>query len=167
MGSLDAFIKDHFMVIWCVAFGVTLVNLGWRFYKRRKSGISFPRDSVWVLFHESMASGNSDKTFFSKLGGAKQCLRVTVTEDEVWVYSFFPLYLITESDLEHRIPRSAVVSVAQQDHWAGRRVLLDFRLPEGGVRRLSLVLKNPEGFVTAVRGADRGQTDLDMGQSFA
>jgi hypothetical protein len=125
--------------------------LGWRFYRHRQ--ISFPpRDSVHVRFHEGTASGSSNKNFFTRLGGANHCLRVTVTDEEIWVRSYFLLDLIVDVDLRHRIPRESVTSAQLAESRFGRRVLLDFRLPDGGSRRLSLHLRDPGRFLIALEG---------------
>ena len=153
MEQFDTFMRQHFAALFLFSFVWVIANIAWRFYRRRQRGISFPPlNSVRARFHEGMASGNSDKNLFSRLGGARNCLRVTVTDDEVWVHSFFPFYLITESDLEHRIPHDAITSAQVANTSFGRRVLLDFALPDGGSRRLSLALRNPDGFLAALKG---------------
>ncbi len=151
------FVREHFAALVLVAFAFAFVlvaaNLAWRIIRHRRRGISFPPlHTVHVRFHEGAASGNSDKSLVTRFGGASHCLRVTVTDDEVLVRPFFPFNLITEADLEHRIPRAAVTSAQVAEATSGRRVLLDFRLPDGGSRRLSLVLRDPDGFLSALKG---------------
>ena len=153
MDQIDTFVREHFSALFLLSVAWLVGNFGWRYYRHRQRGISFPPlTSVHVRFHEGTASGNSDKSFFSRFGGARNCLRVTVTDDEVWVRSFFPFYLITESDLEHRIPRDAITSAQLARSTFRRSVLLDFRLPDGSSRRLSLFLRDPESFLAALKG---------------
>lgn len=151
MEQFDTFFRQHFFTLFFFALVWVIGNSAWRFYRHRQRGISFPPlKSVHVRFHEGAASGNSDKNSFSRMGGARRCLRVTVTDDEVWVRPFFPFNLITESDLEHRIPVSSITFAQLADSKLGRRVLLNFRLPDGDSRRLSLDLREPDHFLAAL-----------------
>ena len=151
MEQFDTFVRQHFAVLFLFGLAWLTVNLAWRFYRHRQRGVSFPPlSSGQARFHEGAASGNSDKNLFSRFGGASRCLRVTVTDDEIWIRGPFPFNLITESDLEHRIARDAVISAQLVQSTISRRVLLDFRLPDSSKRRLSLVLRDPDGFLTAL-----------------
>lgn len=154
MQGLNPTLERILACFFLFCFAWVLVGFTWRYFRHKRHGIAFPRlNTVRVLFHEGMASGNSDKSLFSRFGGASNCLRVTVTDNEVWVRGFVPFNLITESDLEHRIPRDSITSVQLANSALGRRVvLLDFRLPAGGSRRLSLFLRQPERFLATLKG---------------
>ncbi len=115
MQQLDALVRQYFPLLLAVGVVSVAAKFAWRGYRHWQYGISFPPlKSVQVQFHERMASGSSDKTFFSRFGGARNCLRVTVTDDEVWVRMFFPFSLIKEADLEYRIARECITSASSQ-----------------------------------------------------
>lgn len=137
-----------FVRLWLV------VGFSWQFYHYWKFRIVFPPlKSVHHLFHEGTASGSSGKNWLTRIGGANNCLRVTVTDSEVWIRTFFPFNLLARSiDLEHRIPRESILAVERLSSVRRQRiVLLDFQLPDGGQRRLKLRLKNPQAFLAALR----------------
>jgi hypothetical protein len=71
------FVGALLWVVGCMAFVL------WR---RKIHGPHFPEhNKVNVLFEEIWTSGNSHKSLFTRMGGANNCLRVTVTDDELWV----------------------------------------------------------------------------------
>ncbi|HWB06770.1 MAG TPA: hypothetical protein VG796_27345 [Verrucomicrobiales bacterium] len=148
MDYVDSFIRNYFWVFVLLS----LADLIRRLVRHCRKGIRFPAlNTVHVRFHESGASGNSNKSLFSRLGGASRCLRVTVTDTEVWIRSFFPFSLIMESDLGHKISLSDITSARMIERAFGRpRVVLEFSLPDGNSRQLSLTLRNPSAFLTAL-----------------
>jgi len=111
--NVDAFLRDNFQlffvfaVVWC---GSWMAYLLWR---RSRRGPRFPRlEEVELLFQEKSASGNSHKSFITRLGGAHNCLRIVVTREEVWVTTYFPFTaFVGFYDLEHRIRRDAITDV--------------------------------------------------------
>jgi len=148
MKPIEDFVRQHFLSLFLLLFAVQLIR---RIFRHWKHGVRFPRlNSLNVLFHESRASGNSDRNFFTRLGGARRCLRVTVTDQEILVRSPFPFSLIVESDLEHRIARGSITAVQRVKGKFSEWVQVDFLLPCGKTRRLSLRLKNPEAFLAAL-----------------
>lgn len=134
-------------------FAVAVATLAWRFYRRHKRGIVFPPlESVRHVFHEGMASGSSHKNWWTRLGGARNCLRVTVTDTEVWIRSFFPFSLLAgDFDLEHRIPLSSISSAELSNSAFRRFVLLDFNFADGSNRRIQLFLRDPDAFLSSLK----------------
>ncbi len=58
-----------------------------------------------IVYQEFFASGASRKNILTKLGGARNCLRLLVTRDFLWVTSWFPFSIIAPVyDLEHIVP---------------------------------------------------------------
>src|SRR6185369_12562643 len=77
-----------------------------------------------VVFQERFASGCSQKNVLTKLGGARNCLRLVVTRRFLWVTSWFPFSLIAPFyDLEHVIPLDSILSL-RRSTFLGRRTLL-------------------------------------------
>jgi hypothetical protein len=120
----------------------------------RKHGIQFPPlDSVKLLFHEGAASGCSHRSILTRFGGASRCLKVTVTDREVWIRLSFPLSILPPIyDLEHRISRDSICSVEESASGWFPSVLLDYRTDAGAVRRIQLRLRNPDGFIAVLKG---------------
>jgi hypothetical protein len=149
------YLTEHYNVYLAVFLPTILVwiwaRFAWASYRRKRRGEIFPPlESVDLKFHEIGASGNSDKSFLSRLGGASRCLELVVTDSEVWVRVTGLFF--AESDLEHRIPRASVLSAELTPSLLSRRrVCLAFRLADGTTRRLALVLHNPSGFLAALK----------------
>ena len=153
MQRFDFSVSQHHGALSLLAVFWLIASFAWKFYRHRKRGVVFPTlDSTQIRFNEGMASGNSDRSIFTRLGGARRCLRVTVTDHEVWIRPFFPFNLISESDLEHRIARDSISSARLAESTFGHRVLLDFRLADGKSRQVSLVLQKPNAFLSALKG---------------
>jgi len=100
-----------------------------------------------VVFQEWFASGNSQKNFFTKIGGARNCLRLVVTGSFLWVTSWFPFSLFAPFyDMEHVIPLGSITSVRHSLLFGKPTVLLTFVANNGVSRSLRLAPKNPEDF---------------------
>ena len=101
-----------------------------------------------VLFRERGASGYSNRSLFTKLGGANRVLEVVVTDVDVWIKGIWPpfSYIGTKYDLTHRILRSQIRSVEAR---AGS-VELRFRSETGGESHVVLKLNAPDAFMAAL-----------------
>ena len=154
MQQFETFMHQHFGALFIAAVLWTFAILAWRFYRQRQRGIAFPSlESVHHTFHEGMASGSSHKSWWTRFGGARNCLRVTVTDSEVWIRPFFPFSLLAGAfDLQHRIPRSSISAAELSSSSLLRSVLLDFRLADGSQRRVQLHFRDPNAFLAALKG---------------
>jgi len=104
------------------ANGIFVAMILWR---RHKYGPKFPdRKTVKIVFEETFASGRSMRNFMTMIGGTSRGLKITVTEEELWVRPFFPFGIFGYVyDLEHRIPLADVTAIE-----SGRRsVAVHFR----------------------------------------
>jgi hypothetical protein len=144
-------IRDNFLLLFLAAFVVSVGQLIWLVVRRIRRGSIFPRrDTVAVLFEERWTSGRSFKSWITRYGGANNCLRVTVTEDEIWVTPHVPFNLFADKlDLEHRIPIRDVIRVAPKK----RSVELEFRYPDGSTRTLELHLRRSADFLSSINPA--------------
>jgi hypothetical protein len=129
-----------------------IVGFGYRYHRHKRTGIVFPDiPAASIRFGERAASGCSYKTMFTKLGGARNCLHVTVTDTKVWIRTVFPFsVLVQQFDLEHRIPRASITSVPPKQSAFVRTILLDYRDDRGQTHRLWLALKKPDDFLKAL-----------------
>jgi hypothetical protein len=151
--QLDQILREHFavlIIVWFVAFAGVIA---YRIYRKRVRGVVFPAESsVRILYDESFASGRSLRSLWTRLGGARNCLRVTVTESELWVRPIMPFSLLSaDFDLEHRIPRDSVVSAEIAGAGSVRLVNLSFRVGGSGDHRLQLRLADTVRFLAAIK----------------
>jgi hypothetical protein len=104
-----------------------------------------------IVYQEYFASGASQKNFFTKLGGARNCLRLVVTRELLWVTSWFPFSLIAPIyDGVHLIPLKSISSVQPSRFFSTDSLLLSYADDSGRNHTLRLIPKNREGFLTAI-----------------
>ncbi len=85
------------------------------------------------------------------MGGANNCLAVTVTDDELWVHPHFPFDAYAcWLDLEHRVPLRLLTDVRRR----GRRVAVEYVSAEGELRTIELRMRKPDAFVAALLRAE-------------
>jgi len=148
---MHQWILDHFFwlylgsVAWCVG-GMTYM-----LWRRKIRGPHFPsRDQVNVLFDERWTSGRSLKSLLTRLGGANNCLRVTVTDSELWIAPHFPFSAFGSSlDLDHRVERSAIASIKRR----GKPITVEWMTPNGEPKAVELRLRRPLEFVAVLSNA--------------
>lgn len=93
------------MVAWLATFGshAWLRSLAICFRCSPSPDPMFRKEEI--VYQEFFASGASRKNILTKLGGARNCLRLLVTRDFLWVTSWFPFSIIAPVyDLEHIVP---------------------------------------------------------------
>ncbi len=131
------------VAVWTIAW------MGVLLWRRSRTGPRFPdHATVNVLFDESWASGNSLKNAFTRLGGANNCLRVTVTDRELWTSAVFPFSALDQTtDLLHRIDRDAITHVEPLER---RRLHVAFTRDDGTPGRLVLRLRKRDRFLAAM-----------------
>jgi hypothetical protein len=100
------------------------------------------------VYQERYASGCSQKNVLTKIGGARNCLRLVVSRSFLLVTSWFPFSLITPFyDLEHVIPLDSIASI-RRSTWSG--FLLTYRDSKGATHTLRLVPKKPDDFIRSL-----------------
>ena len=149
---MEQFVKDNFTVLFAVGIVTTAVAVALSIVYRvtkRKSIVSIPEQDV--LFKERWASGFSQKNLLTKLGGAGNCLSITLSRNALIIRPMFPfnlMFLPEVYDLEHVIPRSAIKNI-EFDGPNGRGILLEFE-SHGGRKRFELSLRRREEFRHAI-----------------
>ncbi len=92
-----------------------------------------------IIYQVWFASGHSRKNILTRLGGARNCLRIVVTKDLLWVTSWFPFSMITVFyDLEHVVRRDQILSVSRSWGFLMSSVVLIFRDSNGSQHSLRL-----------------------------
>ncbi len=152
MQNLHRFLQQNFIWLFLFCLVWVVVGFGWRYVRHKRTGVVFPSvPAEQIRFEERTASGCSHKTMFTRLGGARNCLHVTVTDAEVWIGPIFPFSILAQQfDMEHRLPRASITRVQPTQSVFVRSLLLDYRDEHGQAHRLSLVLRKPEEFLRAL-----------------
>ena len=105
-----------------------------------------------IIYQETFASGATQKNMLTKIGGARNCLRLVVTRDLLWVTSWFPFTILAAVwDLVHVIPLSSISSVQSERFFGSETLLLSYTDSSGAVHSLRLLPKHPERFLSAIR----------------
>ena len=109
-------------------------------------------------FAEKFASGYSCDNFVRRLGGARNCLLVIVTDQAIAVTPIFPFNLMFLPEvwgLEHLVPLDRITAVVPTTHWYGNRVELEFDSDDGGRKRFALILRMQSAFLAALQDTHR------------
>jgi hypothetical protein len=150
MAEIDQFVKQNthwLFAVWAVLF---VVMLAWRWHQYQERGVTFPDiDPISIRYRETSASGCSHKSVWTRLGGASNCLTVTVTDSEVWIRSWFLLEVLAghQFDLIHRIPRTSFTAARRKSPDSPRNVILEFRDTQGEPHRIELILRKGDEFL--------------------
>ena len=130
--------------------GWTIASLTYR--KIQGKPIFYSRPSS-VRFRQWKASGNSHRSWFTRLGGANGCLVVQITDSELDIHPFVPFnwfFLPEIYGLEYRISLEHVLSVKIIKKFLRKRVEVEFTTKGGIPEKISLLLKHPEDFLAAI-----------------
>jgi hypothetical protein len=106
-------------------------------------------------FVERWASGNCLDTLWSRLGGARNCLLVVLTDTELYVTPQFPFNLMFLPEiygLEDHISYDRIRSCASIDRWYGKSVRLKFTRSNGSDSTFSLILRKRQEFLSTLDG---------------
>ncbi len=118
----------------------------------RRGKALFPKSPPSALFSERYCSGRSFSTVWARVGGARNCLLVSLTETTLAVAPQFPFNLIFLPEiygLEHSIDISAIRDVTEKKGIFGSSVTVAFT----GLReqRFELRLRHQNDFLQALR----------------
>ena len=152
-GSPPAFPWWPFALVWGWMGFVILASI---LYRRSKGKPIWYLKETQVLFSEKRVSGNSHRTWYTKLGGANNALFVAVTPDVLVVRPHFPFNLMFIPEiygLESRIPLSQLRSVDPRRKMGQDIIDIEFETAEGQRERLSLGLRHRARFLEALRKA--------------
>ena len=104
-----------------------------------------------VVYSDWRASGASQKNIITRLGGGRNCVRLVVTRDFLWVTSYFSFLLISPFyDMEHVIPLRAITVVERKKSFLMKSLLLTYRDAQGIDHTLRLMPKREPEFLAAI-----------------
>jgi hypothetical protein len=107
-----------------------------------------------VRFRERSASGYSHHTWYTKIGGARNCLVVQLTDEELDIHPVMPFnwfFLPEIYDLEFRVPVHQIVSVERRRKFFADCIEIEFTISDGNRKKVTLWLRHPENFVETLR----------------
>ena len=88
-----------------------------------------PRTPADASFHENWCSGRSLRNWYTRMGGARNCLKVYVQGRELVVTPHFPFTLAFLPEiygLDVRVPLTAITGIERAESLFGRSVRLEF-----------------------------------------
>jgi hypothetical protein len=135
---------------WLFIFLWILASVG---YRRSQGKEIIPRIPNNALFYEGWASGHSNRSFFTRVGGAHNCLSVAIVPDALIIRPRFPFNLMFLPEIynwEHRIPSINLRSLATDNSFLGKSVELQFTDSEGGIQSTKLYLRRHDDFLATI-----------------
>ena len=105
-----------------------------------------------IVYQERFASGASQKNVLTKLGGGRNCVRLVVTRDLLWVTSWFPFSILAAAyDMVHVISLRSISSLQSALFFGSDSLLLSYTDSLGRIHSLRLIPKNRERFLNAIQ----------------
>lgn len=149
-------IHDHFGVLFGLAvLQVSAVIAASIVYRRSRGKPIMFRGLREAAFVERNASGHSNRTWVTKLGGARGILVVAVSGERLILCPRFPFNLMFLPEiygLEHDVPVDRVTRAEiELGHGRSTSVRLEIRDPDDTPRDVTVYLRNPGDFVKALR----------------
>jgi hypothetical protein len=155
MADLESLVHQNFdtlfigSLLW-VAFWLS-ASVVYRIWRQKPI---FATQAHGALFAETWTSGHSNRNIFTKLGGARNCLYVSVTPSEVQIQPHFPFTLMFLPELlgmELSITRSHIKSIEPKHGLLRGGLLVSFWSEGEGARSIQLTLRKPQEFLNAIR----------------
>ncbi len=118
-------------------------------YRRSKGKPIFPSKPGGTVFFERFGSGRSNSSIFTKLGGARNCLSVAITDSALIVQPIFPFNLLFLPEIfgfEYNIPKGAIRAVAENKG----AITVEFKTPDLGERSITLWLRHADQFMKEI-----------------
>jgi hypothetical protein len=146
------FLAENLDLLWLLMLGWLILSFAFKYFWHRSKGRFFddPPDSA-VIYSEGFASGRSLKSWWTRLGGASNCLKVMLTAERFFVRPIFPFLILgPDLDLIHNVPLKHIESAFHRDGLLQRGIRIRFRLTDGSVREIDIISKKPDQFETAL-----------------
>jgi hypothetical protein len=146
---------DNFWLLFVVAIIFNVVVVLFFKFISKSSIPTKPTENEMMIFEESGSSGFSRKSIISKLGGARNCLRVVVTNEAIYISPISPFNWILVGpvaslyDLQHHILRTNLVSLkaVEADQHS---VDIEYHDNKGILKSMQVSLKNRDQFMGVV-----------------
>lgn len=139
-----------------LCYGYIVLTLSYMIYRWRaaeKKKPPLPKSGI--IYQEWFASGFSEATLLTRLGSAKNCLRLIVTAEHLVITAWFPFVLFSAFyDLEHVIPLGSLRPVERKRVFGHKYLRLTYTDAPGRTHTIALESKHPEAFLAALGQAD-------------
>lgn len=150
MDALQKVIFDNFYAVFAFCAIWAFSGLAWKLWKRKQKGL-FADAPGTIIYEEKGASGRSLKNWRTKWGGAQNCLRLLISESDLWVTPIFPFSALAKTiDLDHRIPLDSIQAVNFEKGLLGTKCTITYRDKAGATHALEVSPKKPEEFKEAL-----------------
>ncbi len=153
------FVNENFFTIWLIFAAWPVGLFSWLLWRRHQRGSIFPEvPPEQIRFKESFASGRSHKNWRTRMGSAANCLKITVTDEELWVVPVFPFSALAKySDLEHRVRKEDITQVTERRQLFIRSFLIDFLDQDGQSHRIQIHPRRWRQFKEALGNVGEGE----------
>lgn len=145
---------QHFELFFIFCFLWVLAWVAFFAWRRHSVGpIHPPFSGSDIRFSEKYVSGSSDKNLFTRLGGARNALAVTVLKDALLVEPvgiFKWLMPPGFNDPEHYVSRMNILRVEAASTLGRKTVRIEIRGRDGATRTLELALRGYQEFLSAL-----------------
>ena len=151
MDNIQKVIFDNFNLLFILALVWTIIVFSWMFWRRIKRNL-FPKEAKNILYQERTASGRSHKNWLTKMGGARNCLRLVITDDELWITPLFPFSALAGVfDMDHRISREKIIAVESHQVVLKKSLLISYRDDKNKEHLIEVMPRNIEKFETTLK----------------
>ncbi len=152
---MSDFVFNNFNIIFAASlFWVGLVIVASIIYKVKTGKKLPPIDSKEILYQEDGVSGSSHKSIVTRLGGARHCLLVTATKNEIDIHPSFPfnlMFLPEIYDLKQRIAVKDIKSIQKIEHVMGKpSIKIEYMQNSGEIKSFELYLGNANKFLSSI-----------------
>ncbi len=140
-------------LIWL--FGVIVASILFRRFRGNPIFRAGPRS---YRYKEGWISGYSHRGILTFLGGARNCLTVTLTDNLLTVHPNFPfsLFFLPEVyDLDHKIPIEKLRSVEKKQKLFSMAVDITYETARGASRTISMFVRDKDLFIYSLQMAAR------------
>ena len=151
MTNLQTFITENFEIIFACVLVSSVCVFAWLFWLQKQNNV-FPEKAKAIIYQENFASGSSHKNWLTKHGGARNCLRLIVTDTELWIRPFFPFSALAGVfDLNHRIPLEKITSISSNKIMFKHSILLSYQDENDENHSVELIPRNFDKFNGALK----------------
>lgn len=149
------FVFKNFNIIFAVSFfWIGLIIVASIIYKVKAGKKLTPIDSSEILYQENGVSGSSHKSMLTRLGGARNCLLVTATKNDIDIHPSFPfnlMFLPEIYDLKHRIAVKDIKSIQRTEHVIGKpSIKIEYLQSGRESKTVELYLGNTDKFLASI-----------------
>jgi hypothetical protein len=151
---MEQFVQDNFTLLFVISIVTAVIVIIASIVFRTINGKNYPViPEQDITFTERWVSGSSQKNLLTKLGGASNCLSVTLSRNALVIRPMFPfnlMFLPEVYDLEHVVARSDIQRIEPNANSGSGSVVVEFE-SDGQKKRIDLKLRRRDEFLRAAK----------------